>query len=102
MAAHARRVGDRVVVVDVASFAIHGRVRAGQSPALGSMTEMDVAPLHVIVAQRAGRGSTSLYVIRTGRVHVILLMAPEAVRWSSHKLVINVALRTSDVGVRAL
>ena len=102
MAAHARRVRDRVVVVDVATFAIDGRVRAGQSPAHGGMAEVDVIPLHYVVAQGAGSGSTRLHVIRSCRRHVIFLMAPEAVRRSSHKLVIDVALRTSDGSVRAL
>jgi hypothetical protein len=101
---YAGRIGEVVVVVDVALAALRSSVRPGQWEAGGGMIELAVGPQHRVVTVLAGRWEAQLDVVNGsgGRVVVVLVAADASrVRTGQVVVVVYVALRAGDSCVRA-
>jgi len=102
VARHAGRYGDAVVVVDVALRAGNRNVRSGEGKSRGRVVERRRLPRHRVVALLAGLRETLLSVIWVRGALVVLKVTRDASLGRQIVVVVDVALRTSDGGVRSV
>jgi len=99
--ADAGRARQTEIVVGMALRTLHTRVRPGQRKSGGRMVEAGPGPLHRSVARRAILWEASRHVVGRGGLLEIDQAAAHTRGVRQGEIVVHVALRTSDCGVRA-
>lgn len=91
----------RVVVIDMALRAWNRGVRSRQRERRSVVIERGLCPQRRVMAHLAGRREPGCCVIRIVRPGVVRFVARVTIRWHRRVVVIHVALRARNRGVRS-